>query len=93
MKLEETGVKLAEYLSKAGIKTCGIYGCGILGEHLYDNLKKSINIKYFVDRNAGQIDKNIPIYTIEDAWPETDIIIITLLNDSNVVEKKDKSKI
>lgn len=92
MKLEENGVKLAEYLSKAGIKTCGIYGCGILGEHLYDNLKKSINIKYFVDRNAGQIDKNIPIYTIEDAWPETDIIIITLLNDSNVVEKKIKAK-
>lgn len=92
IKQKESGVKLAEYLLQSGVKTCGIYGCGMFGEHLYEELKKAIFVKFFIDKNALGINKNIPVYTIEDSLPETDIILISLLYEADKAEEKIKEK-
>ena len=92
MKARESGTDFGEYLLRSGVKTCGIYGCGILGEHLYDELKRTVHIKFFIDRNAANIHKNIPVYTDEDVLPETDMIIIALLNEADAVDEKIKKK-
>lgn len=92
MKQKANGVRLAEYLVQSGVKTCGIYGCGILGEQLYEELKKTIYVKFFIDRNACGMNKNIPVYTIEDSLPETDIILISLFFEADKAAERIKEK-
>lgn len=92
MKQKESDAKLAEYLLQSGVKTCGIYGCGLFGEHLYEELKKTIYVKFFIDKNALGINKNIPVYTIEDSLPETDMILISLLYEADQAEERIKEK-
>ncbi len=79
MKLRERHVEYSEYLRAAGIQSAAICGCGILGEHLYSELKLQVDIKFFIDRNAGEMNMEIPVYTWEEPWPEADCIIVTLV--------------
>ena len=38
-----------------------------------------MDIKFFIDRNAGEMNMEIPVYTWEEPWPEADCIIVTLV--------------
>ena len=73
--------------SSLGIQSVVIYGCGIVGQHLLSELKPSICVKGFIDRNGRDLEAEIPIYTWKDKWPETDGIIITLIEGEENVEK------
>ena len=85
--LQEEKNKMLEFFSKKGIRTIAIYGCGIVGEYLYDELKKIVNVKYFIDRNGKEIEKNIPVYTLQECRPETDAVVITLMAGEEKVMK------
>ena len=87
MRLREQSVTYSEYLSSLGIQSVVIYGCGIVGQHLLSELKPSICVKGFIDRNGRDLEAEIPIYTWKDKWPETDGIIITLIEGEENVEK------
>lgn len=87
MGLREQGTRYSEYLSAAGIKCVAIYGCGIVGKHLLSELKPSIEIKYFIDRNAREVKADIPVYTWKDIWPEVDAVIITLMDGEKEVKR------
>lgn len=46
-----------DYLKREGIKNVAIYGLGEIGKFIYDEIKaegNTCNVKYFVDRPAGQ---------------------------------------
>lgn len=92
MKLREQGVKYSEYLRAAGVQSVVIYGCGIVGQHLLAELKPSICVKGFIDRNARELSAEIPIYTWKDTWPEADAVIITLMEGEEKIEKGVKEK-
>lgn len=87
MRLREQSVTYSEYLRSLGIQSVVIYGCGIVGQHLLSELKPSICVKGFIDRNGRDLEAEIPIYTWKDKWPETDGIIITLIEGEQNVEK------
>lgn len=88
INLKENNIKYSEFLLQAGLKKIAIYGCGILGEYLYAEMKNDVNVKYFIDKNAKNIHKEIPVYSLQDNLPEVDGIIVTLVGETDEVVKE-----
>lgn len=85
IRLKDNNIKYSNYLIQTGIRTVAIYGCGTLGEYLYADLKDDVEVRYFIDRNADKIHKEIPVYSLMDKLPEVDGIIVTLVIDFDKV--------
>lgn len=88
MSLKRKQVNLSTYFIRKNIQEVAIYGCGTLGEEVYDTLKSDIRVKYFIDQNAYKLKKEIPVYVLQDKLPEVDGVIITLVDDAKQVEKE-----
>lgn len=91
-KLKENNVYFDRYLLYSGFRRIAIYGCGIIGEYLYSELKELVDVKCFIDRNADHIQKKIPVYTLSDQLPEIDCVILTLMGETKDVERELKEK-
>lgn len=91
-KLKKSKIKFLDNLFQIEIQTIAIYGCGILGEFLYDELKTVKNIQYFIDMNAKNIQKDIPVYTLSEQLPDVDFIIITLVDGEENVKRELENK-
>lgn len=76
---KEQGIKLDYKLLSRGIKSVAIYGCGIVGRHLAEELKYTkVEIKCFIDQYVLEKDAvQIRVIRWEDELPEIDAIIIT----------------
>lgn len=92
VKLKENDIKYAEYLKQFGIRNVAIYGCGILGEYLYTELKDDMEVKYFIDRDKNKMHKKIPIYVLNDNLPEVDGVIISLMGEEEEVKEEIRKK-
>lgn len=86
MGLREQGVSYGAFLGSLGIKSAAIYGCGLLGRHLVSELNTAIQVKGFIDRNAREMKAEIPVYDFDEPWPETDCVIVSLLEAERVKE-------
>ncbi len=83
----------AETFSKAGIKTVAIYGAGYIGKSIYKLMKQTtVQIVFYLDRNANYINLEIPAYTIEDSPQEVGGIIISLFKGAELIKKNLKGK-
>lgn len=91
--LKENGIHIADYFLQRGIHTLAIYGCGTIGEFINHELKNEINVKYFIDRNASNLQKQIPIYTLQDTLPEAEGIIITLVAHATEAAEEIRGKV
>lgn len=85
---KEQKISFSEQLFQAGIHTIAIYGCGMLGDRLYDELYTDMDVKYFIDKNADEMQRDIPVYILQENLPKVDVIIITLIDQAKIVEKK-----
>lgn len=66
MSNREQGKNIGDYLLEKGIKKAGIYGYGILGRHLIDELQKSnIEILWIMDKNKNKTIDTIPFVNVE----------------------------
>ena len=66
------------YFEKNNYKTVAIYGMKELGERLYDELKDSdVAVKYFIDKNAGELYADVDILTPDDELEPVDAIVVT----------------
>lgn len=78
LTLKEKGIELSDLFQKKGISSVAIYGIGLLGKHLYYELKNSkIEVKFVIDRSRSIGESNLSLYRPEDELPEVDIIVIT----------------
>ena len=93
--LRQRGKGLKLFFQDNLIESVAIYGMGILGERLFDELKEDgITVKYGIDRIASS--KNIPdlkIYSSEEeTFQKIDVIVVTPVQDywaiTNVLEMK-----
>ena len=68
-----------EYLFQQGIRTVAIYGMGMLGKQLYDQLiKEGEDVRYAIDQYVGRYGVNLKIIRpMENDWPIVDAVIIT----------------
>lgn len=84
---------ITQYLKKKSLKNVAIYGAGYLGKQLYQELKKNnINICYFIDINAANLQMEIPVYLPSDSLAKVDMIIVTLVENEESVEEMLKKK-
>ncbi len=91
LTVKEQGRSLEEFFKKRNYKLVCIYGMGILGEHLYEELRKSdvIKVEYIVDRDTS---RQYPIdhYMPEDDLPKVDAMIVTAVISFPELYKKYK---
>jgi len=89
VSLRQKGLSLVSFFHKYGYQTIAIYGMGVLGERLVDELKESdIAIKYVIDRNAVNIITDFDIYDMSGALPATDAIVVTAIYHFDMIEQR-----
>lgn len=89
---------LGSYLRNQGIYETAIYGYSRLGIVLKrELLKNEINVSYIIDRKGKLLDCEIPVYTLKDALPPTDAIIVAPVElyeeIESILRQKQKTKI
>ena len=78
LTIKEKGKCLGQYFQENGVKSVGIYGYGILGKHLVEELYDSdITIKCIIDKKVVNAEHNINIIKPEEQIPDLDMIVVT----------------
>ncbi len=91
---KQRGRSVYDILTVNGYREIAIYGMGYLGERLFDELKETdINIKYAIDRNAENIDRDIRIVRPEDRLDIVDAIIVTPVHAFHEIKKQLSKKV
>lgn len=94
MKIREQGKKIEDYLILKNIKIIGIYGVGMMGNHLITELLESkVEIAYAIDQRAEFIDIPIKVYWPDEMVPTVDAIVITVLFDTEEIKEKIEKKL
>lgn len=94
LNLKEKNVKIADYLAKEKVNKVAIYGMGMLGKHLINELMNSqINIEYGIDINASNMIMGIPLCDMsEEKLDNVDVIIVTVIYDFDNICNQLKNK-
>ncbi len=90
-KLNKSGFSFEKFFLDKNIKNIAIYGAGVLGRRLYEELKDTqINVSCFIDRN----DKVTLPYDVKVITPlmtnnlsEIDAVVITSIEYINIVDR------
>lgn len=78
LKLRQSGRSICNYIAEKGYKTVAIYGMGINGERVLQELKDSeIEVLYGIDKKADGIVSEIEVLGADADFPETDAIIVS----------------
>lgn len=76
----QEGKCVREFFFKYNYKTIAIYGMGILGKLLFNELKESgIRVLYYIDRYKIFEDSVAKVIHIEQELPDVDAIVVTAL--------------
>ena len=85
---------LASSFKKRGINQVAIYGMGELGKTLTKLLmREKIMISYIIDKRVIPTPYGIKLYNNNDEFPKTDVVIVTVLNDFDTIEKQLQNKV
>lgn len=77
LELKESNRSLVTYFHLHNCHRISIYGFGVLGKHLYEELKHSdIEIAYAIDKKT-MIHPEVEVLTAEETLPEVDAVIVT----------------
>lgn len=79
-KLYKQGKSIADSLKKRNIEEVAVYGYGVIGKRFVSELvKNKIKVAYIVDQDTSYSDLNIPIYSLKEKFPYTEVLIVTPL--------------
>ena len=71
---------MEQYLKDNRIFNIAIYGCGVLGKVLYNELKDTdIHVECFIDKKYENYSFDVPVIGL-DSIPEIDVIIVSVIN-------------
>lgn len=88
-----SGKTLGSYFKHKESCTVGIYGYGVIGKRVLDELQADrIRISYIVDQDSDDFHGEIPVYRPDDHLPYVDILIVTPLFAYESIAKKMKEK-
>lgn len=81
------------YIMYMGYTNIAIYGMGILGQRLYDELEgSSITVKYAIDRNAANIKDLVDVKHPSEELEDVDAVIVTSLYYFDEIKRDMDSK-
>lgn len=82
------GRRVADVLDERGIREIAIYGMGILGSHLYQELKTSgMSVKYIIDRRPLKGVYNAEICSPGVELENVDVVIVTPVYQFEEIER------
>lgn len=85
----QQGKSIAEYLKKRDINSIAIYGIGMLGERLFDELYDSdIKVVCGIDKNLHKQYKNLSIKSINDIPDNVECIIVSAVFYYSEIKEK-----
>ncbi|MCL2050582.1 MAG: glycosyltransferase [Lachnospiraceae bacterium] len=88
LKLRGEGKTLEDFFTMNKYENVAIYGLGILGRHLLDELKNiNINVAYVIDQKAGELNADIKVVSPESGLNSADVIIVTVVYDFYNIKK------
>lgn len=91
--LKEQNKSIASYFKKNRYRSIAVYGLGMLGKHLIEELKGSgICIKYGIDKEITNL-LDFPVYSIQDQLSEVDVIVITVGYEFEKMKEACESKL
>ncbi len=89
LRLKQEGKRISGYLADNGWWNIAIYGMGYIGKRLAGELQNSvISIAYVIDRNAGYMDTEFPMCTMDGPLAPVDAAIITLVEQAGPVRDR-----
>lgn len=81
LEILQTGHSVREFFKKNNIHDIAIYGMGVLGCRLYDELENSnIQVKYLIDRNPKGMDEVFKFSYLDREKLDVDAIIVTVIS-------------
>lgn len=93
LTLKEQNKNLSEYLCRHGYKKAAIYGWGILGKHLYEELKDTeIEILYAIDKNKSEESSQVKLVSMNDEWEQADVILVSATFDFVNIRREVRQK-
>lgn len=84
LMLRQRGKTLEPFFQDNALKKIAVYGMGVLGERLIEELQlSSVQVMYGIDRMAAaKQNMGIKIYGVEEnSYPETEAVIVTPVQD------------
>lgn len=80
LEIRQMQYSLDEYFRSNHIGSIAIYGMGVLGCRLYDELEDSdIKIKYLIDKNPNGMDKVLKFVSLDKEKLDVDVIVVTVI--------------
>lgn len=78
LTMEEQGKKIEDVLRARGISSIAIYGMGVLGNHLYQQLESSpISVSYIIDQKSLKGIYSAKVCGIEEELIGIDAVVVT----------------
>ena len=88
MEYRESGYPVGKYLKTSGVDKVAIYGAGYVGKRLVGELREhSVDVAYFIDRNADYLEETIPVYKPEDPVGQVNMVIISLVGECEALKR------
>ena len=87
MTLRDNGISIVQYLREINCKKVAIYGLGAIGNHLYEELRKTEIEIVGIDRADIYNNYRMPIYKPDDCFEDIDLIIVTPFEDEAIFQK------
>lgn len=89
MQKKEAGISLSTSLERRGFRMIAIYGAGILGKHLVNDLSNSdVKIQFYIDaRKTGSVD-GIRVITPQSSFLNIDAIVVSVIYEFDAIKRK-----
>lgn len=85
---KQAEMTVEQYFTNNGIKRIAIYGMGLLGERLMDELYDSeVEVVYAIDKNAATLCSKVDIVTPDDILEEVDAVVVTAVHFFDEIKK------
>lgn len=89
LTMKEKNVSIDSFLKENDFHSVGIYGLAMIGNHLYEEMKKSNYITKLVGIDRSEINDNfdMEIRKNTDDFSDLDVILVTALSDYNGIKR------
>lgn len=79
LQIRQNGKYLGDYLRGMGCRSVAVYGMGLAGERLLDELRNAdVQVLYGIDKRAHTLNGEIEVFSLYDDLPAVDAVIVTL---------------